>query len=45
MVMNFKLVGYLVTRKKNGNERKVDKDLEDVVRLPRLTKTTNTSLG
>lgn len=45
IVMHFNLLGYPVTRKKIGNEKKVDKDLEDVVSLLRLTKTANTSLG
>lgn len=43
--MHFNLLGYPVTCKINDNDRKVEKDFEDVVSLLRLTKTTNTSLG
>jgi hypothetical protein len=41
----FNLLGYPVTCKKSGYEKKVDKDLEGVVILLRLTETTNVSLG
>jgi hypothetical protein len=44
IVMYFHSLGYPIIRKNNGNERKVNKDLKDVVSLLRLTKTTNTSL-